>query len=57
MFKNVEKNIMCFIDNIFYFKILMIIKNKYNITFIPFLLIHYFFKGGEKNIYHKKICK
>ncbi len=30
-FSNVENNIICFIDNIFYFKIFFIITNKYNI--------------------------
>jgi hypothetical protein len=41
--KSINNNI-CFIDNIFYFKILFVITNKYNITFIIFLLIHYIFK-------------
>jgi hypothetical protein len=34
-----ENNIICFINNIFYFKIFFIITNKYNTTFITFLLI------------------
>jgi hypothetical protein len=60
---NVENNIICFIYNVFFLKIVFIITKKYNRTCIPFLLIRYFFKGGEilylhtyiqtyKNIYH-----
>jgi hypothetical protein len=41
--KSINNNI-CFIDNIFYFKIFSVIKNKYNTTFIKKLLIHYIFK-------------
>jgi len=41
--KSINNNI-CFIDNIFYFKIFPVITNKYNITFIKKILIHYIFK-------------
>jgi len=42
-------------DNIFYFTIFLIITNIYNTTFIQFLLICIFFKGGEIYIYIYKI--
>jgi hypothetical protein len=35
----------------FYFKICFIITNKYNTTFIPFVLCHYIFKRWENIIY------
>jgi hypothetical protein len=43
-FEYVENYVICFVDNIFYFKIFFIVTNKYNTTFIPFLLIRYIFK-------------
>jgi hypothetical protein len=45
---------MCFIDNLIYF-LKIIIKNKYNITFIQFLLIHYIFKRWKNIIYIQDI--
>jgi hypothetical protein len=47
---------MCFIDNIFYLWIYFKIINKYNTTFIRFLLIHYIFKRWENIIYIQCVC-
>jgi hypothetical protein len=56
-FKNVVNNIICFIDNTFYFKLIFITTNKYNVTSIQILLIHYSFESGETHTHTpKKPC-